>query len=524
MKKAEQQKITAYCFLLAAALLLVAGILGTGNIQASYVNKAVWNTVIHPREPVTSNCLTSDGQVILLGELTEQRQIEVWLESPVEDIGELSLEWKDPTHEAYLTASLAEDTVRLSKERTYGYIDLTPTDLALELEEDVEIEILVTMTPQAEGETLYGVFRLTLPGKEIEKLKPGETGIRPGETAVLTFAFEEVFNVDGIFLVSDVKRLISEYDIYVEDAGETDAVVEEDRLWAVPPAEPTKTDVSVSVEVTLKEDAAPGEMCTVSFVGIYGDGNDKPGNEVDIYQTMNIVVLEPEPEVIGSLAVNTLADFSLNGSLPASMTLPEDCLMLTATLADDELPAFTRYSVDGGESWYMLYDAGQISVDAAEMPVFESGQSLLLDMYHTEWDRANPLRLSVIAHTEEGMYSGEVVSEATASLLQSQSVTTPLIINTRNSLAFSVSENWAECETNVYLTHLEPDDVDSELLYREVTDDSIRINIDGNYLSVQVGDTLPPAGTYCLTISYYYGGICFAESEITFFVNYSSVT
>lgn len=557
----KQRKKTAYGLLLAAVLLVVMGILGIGNIRGSYVNKGIWNTIMHPKQPVISNCLTADGQVILLGEVTAERRIEVWFEASTEDIGVLELEFLDPSQEAYLTASLLEDTISLSENRTYAYMDLIPTELASELAEAMVVEIRMTMETQAENEVLSGIFRLTLPAKEAEEPGPGGTVAEPGGTASLIFKFKDVFNVDGIFTVEDPDEIVSDYAVSVVDAGATAAVVQENMLWAVPAAEPVKTDVSVAVEVTLKSDAAPGKVCTVSFTGIYGDGNGEPGNEMDVYQSATVTVkqaetsgtetteetlvlsmtfntagpeetngadlefaemAQEEQETSGELSVSSLADFSLKGYLPISMILPANSMTLTATLGSDTLPAFTRYSVDGGETWFMLYYGGQIRVDAAEMPLFESGQSLLVDLYYTEWDSANPVRLSIIVYTETGVYTGEVVSEATAPLFRTRAAMTPLIMNADNSLVFAVSENWSQCEAELCLERLEL--YDGVLSYSQVTDDSIYVEFGEADVSVEAGAVLPLAGTYRLTIFYRYGGICFAESEIIFFANYSSVT
>lgn len=231
---------------------------------------------------------------------------------------------------------------------------------------------------------------------------------------------------------------------------------------------------------------------------------------------------QEEQETSGELSVSSLADFSLKGYLPISMILPANSMTLTATLGSDTLPAFTRYSVDGGETWFMLYYGGQIRVDAAEMPLFESGQSLLVDLYYTEWDSANPVRLSIIVYTETGVYTGEVVSEATAPLFRTRAAMTPLIMNADNSLVFAVSENWSQCEAELCLERLEL--YDGVLSYSQVTDDSIYVEFGEADVSVEAGAVLPLAGTYRLTIFYRYGGICFAESEIIFFANYSSVT
>jgi len=534
--KTEQKK-TAYCFLLVVILLMTAGILGVGITWASYGNRVVWNTLIHPRQPIVSNCLTSDGQVILLGELTEERQVEVWFDSPMEDSASLSLEWLDPSQEAYLEASLLEDEIALSEGRTYGHMRLVPTQLASELEEAVEVELRMTLET-TENEVLFGIFRLTLPAKEKEYPAPGGSsgtgGIEAeaGKTVTLTFTFEDVFNVDGIFTVNDTDAIVSQYTIRVAEAGATAALIEGDRLWAVPSAEPVATDVSIAVDVTLKDDAAPGAAYTVSFAGIYGDGNGEPGNEQDVSRSSTVTVkrsiirvrasrtTQPEePAVVGELPVSTLDSFSLEGGLPVNMILPENSTTLVVSLSDGVLPAFTRYSVDGGENWYMLYYGGSIRVDAAQMSVFEDGQCLLLDLYRTDWDSAQSLLLSAVAYTQEGRYIGEVVSEATAELFQTRTAETPLMLNASGPLELSVPESWAECEKEACLNRLELSD--GMPVYREIIDDSVRIEFGEDDVTVAVGDVLPAAGTYWLTIRYKCGGVCFAESKITFFVNYS---
>lgn len=141
--------------------------------------------------------------------------------------------------------------------------------------------------------TLF-VIVLLLSALAPSALAAGDTSVEAGKTATLTFKFEDVFNVDGTFNVNDADGIVSNYTIGVAEAGATSAVVSGDRLWAAPAAEPTKTDVSVAVKVTVKDNANAGETCTVSFTGVYGDGNDKPGNEKDVYQSATVTVKKVE--------------------------------------------------------------------------------------------------------------------------------------------------------------------------------------------------------------------------------------
>ena len=121
-------------------------------------------------------------------------------------------------------------------------------------------------------------------------LAVSNTSAEAGSTATLTFKFENVFNVDGTFAVNDADGIVSKYTISVTKAGATSAVVNGNRLWAAPVAEPVSTDVSVAVKVTLKSGAAVGKACTVSFTGVCGDGAGKPGNEKDVFQSATVTV------------------------------------------------------------------------------------------------------------------------------------------------------------------------------------------------------------------------------------------
>lgn len=129
-------------------------------------------------------------------------------------------------------------------------------------------------------------FAMLVPGA----LAASGTSAEAGKTASVTFTFQDVYNVDGTFTVSDPQKILSTYSIQVEDAGTTAAVVSGDRLWASPTGEPVKTTVSVSVALRIKSTAAAGSSCTVTFSGIYGDANEMVGNETDITRTATVTV------------------------------------------------------------------------------------------------------------------------------------------------------------------------------------------------------------------------------------------
>lgn len=134
------------------------------------------------------------------------------------------------------------------------------------------------------------IFAMLVPNA----LAASDTGAKAGETATVTFTFRDVYNVDGTFTVDDPQKILSTYSVNVANAGATAAVVNGNRLWASPTAEPVKTTVSVTVSLSIKSSAAAGASCTVSFSGIYGDANEEPGNEHDITLSANVTVKAPE--------------------------------------------------------------------------------------------------------------------------------------------------------------------------------------------------------------------------------------
>lgn len=134
------------------------------------------------------------------------------------------------------------------------------------------------------------ILAMIVPGA----LAADDTSAEAGETATVTFTFQNIYNVDGVFTVSDPQKILSTYSINVTDAGTTAAVVNGDRLWASPTAEPVRTTVSVTVTLSIKSSAAAGSSCTVTFNGIYGDANEEPGNEHDITRSATVTVKAPE--------------------------------------------------------------------------------------------------------------------------------------------------------------------------------------------------------------------------------------
>lgn len=112
----------------------------------------------------------------------------------------------------------------------------------------------------------------------------------PGKSAELTFKYENVYNVDGAFVIDDPQDIVEEYTISVVDYGSALVTISGNRLWAQPGGTPTKTHVSVAVQLKIKSDAAMGSQCTVAFSGIYGNADEEPGNEHELYESSTVTV------------------------------------------------------------------------------------------------------------------------------------------------------------------------------------------------------------------------------------------
>lgn len=234
----------------------------------------------------------------------------------------------------------------------------------------------------------------------------------------------------------------------------------------------------------------------------------------------------------GDLDVVNPDVFSIGSTLFIDITLPKYCYMVRMNLSDGEMPAYTRYSIDDGETWYMLYYGGVVEFDAYG----QESVMILLDMSLTDCESGEPLSMIVAAYgsgRENGRYCAQI--EVTP-----YGVETTFRSRTYSSRKFGTLAVLGEAEEDILTVYckegLEDCDrtytfelltaYDGEALYERVSDDAFYIAYDEDLaaVSVSVGDTLPQAGTYRLTIEYSYDGTYIDDSETVFFVNYMADT
>ena len=70
----------------------------------------------------------------------------------------------------------------------------------------------------------------------------------------------------------------------------------------------------------------------------------------------------------------------------------------------------------------------------------------------------------------------------------------------------------------------EEDSTTRETTTQEEALPSLVAKLDGQNLTVQVGDTLPSPGTYRLNMEWTYKGLCISNKQIAFYINYMNDT
>ena len=136
-----------------------------------------------------------------------------------------------------------------------------------------------------------------------------------------------------------------------------------------------------------------------------------------------------------------------------------------------------------------------------------------------EVDGTSYLRIRGECETSQSIYSGTVQTAPQAMTFHTSTSYTPMMLTLDGTLVFPLVESWAECaEGGITLEkQVAPEE------YEVVDPDcgSITVELGKDALVVSVGEKIPEAGTYRLTIEYCFNSVYFAQTQITFFVNYS---
>ena len=211
--------------------------------------------------------------------------------------------------------------------------------------------------------------------------------------------------------------------------------------------------------------------------------------------------------------------------------------MLTST-ADDEItvsmgvnqfPAFTRYTTDGGNIWYLLYTAGEISLKAAEKSV------VLLDVPEEAINKTTEITITAM---QNGIGSSVTTAVTDISLpdngLMLKKEYTHLDTEQQQNVSEVVLEVPFCWNVPEYILEILTEDENGNVAYTPITIDEknplqIKIeNIEGEdgtvkqTITLLIGQDYAMAGTYRLKCNWQYEGFCYMQTEIPFFINYST--
>jgi hypothetical protein len=192
----------------------------------------------------------------------------------------------------------------------------------------------------------------------------------------------------------------------------------------------------------------------------------------------------------------------------------------------ENFPRYTRYSLDNGESYYMLYHDDIIALNPNQGEVL----TVLLDLSHVNLE--NP-RVILGAALQEG---SEITTCAVTLIPESaQWAQFPdRILSVNQPLEIPISEqgqNFVLEYSLEMLTTIKSEDGKSETMTYipvELTKDGLWAELitgeTGTKLVISIGEKLPQAGTYRISLSWTHEETVCAEMQETIFINYSVYT
>ena len=173
-----------------------------------------------------------------------------------------------------------------------------------------------------------------------------------------------------------------------------------------------------------------------------------------------------------------------------------------------DFPRGTRFSLDKGASWFMLYQAGALQLNVtAGTPL-----TVLLDLSHTAL--VTEPRLTVAAGTGEAI----TLTANTAPLYTANTQ----VLNKNTELVVTLAELWQNCQLVYSVEVLLATEESKYYVPVVLSEDGLMAELSGQQLRIRTGDTLPPAGTYRLNLRWMDQGICVGQTQLSFFINYAA--
>lgn len=550
-------RIKTYWLLLLVLMYTVSITSSVTQSYAHYDSTVIANTVMESsNHGMTSNCLVKKGEpalTVLVGELPmlKPTTVSFWLKSNGADaVGNLAWAVADPDHIKYLQISMhsgplaidPEEDIELLKDVSMEFsLLLKPTELASStVHEMLKINILVTW-----GDEMWGTFQVILPEvkQKEEPVDPEDPNTIPeGENTSSSNEITEPTvpegentgeNNTGTGLIQpDMPQEIREALEAVLASGEED----DDGETTEPTTEPTTEATPEPTTIPITEPTTEPTM----------EPTTAP-------ETQNPAQKQP-------IRMETLSRFDSDQKLPVKMMLTPDVTSVRLGLQVTEegkswlepLPDHTRFSLNQGKSYYMMHDGyiAEFSVNSVD------SLSLLLDFSRAGLKTDKPIVLRMEAYSQGMRVGTSYVSIMPDAKESCMTLSHPLNQQTRavvftegdtreaamdaeqfgwpsrtlsrnNALEFTLPMEWLDAEVEYSVDMLTMTE-EQRLEYRPVT--LSESGLYGRYMDYdlthnlvfRVGENLPQAGTYRLNMKWKYEGICFAETQTTFFINYSA--
>jgi len=522
-------RIKAFWLLLLMLMYTANLVMSIGQSYAYYENTVTASTLVEAGSVgMTSDCMVKKEEpaiTVLAGELPleeateESLTVSFWLKSCGSDTtGKLAWSVSDPEHTKYLQITMKSGVYPIDPEMQVDLLKDVPLDISMTLtptalarttvHEMLKINVLITW-----GDEMWGTFQVILP--EVKEKEENPDG---GEDPELT-------------------------------GDEENNVPTNEHTGAEEPED--------DIQTTWQEIA----MGMLEGRDIQNEDSQDNVGPPDSTESTEWEIPEVESQEDSPIRLETLSRFDPSQKLPVKITLTEDITSIRlGLLAIEEeetsfepFPDYTLFSLDPDKGYYMVYEGQIVQLNTSDST---TALSLLLDFSRTEQTTDEPLHLAMETYTGEkrvGTYKVEVTPDAQESCLtlahpldpQTQDVVftagdtreaaasaqsfgwTSRTLSKDNALEFTLPMEWldAEMEYSVEMLTMTEDQsleyipvtLSDTGLYGKYTDYDLTHN-----LVFQVGENLPQAGTYRLNMEWNYEGICFAQTQTTFFINYSA--
>lgn len=526
--------------LLAIQVVFFAVVFSVRDVQARYPQTTRVNTVVQgPAEVVKSDCLTLNGnQIVLLGNKTKAEFTLV-----CEKDTEIRINWTVASDNASVRCRTTERELPNGTEIQLKANEVTTVTMAISKNTDKTVDVIVTC----------------------------------GE---LSCIFRADFTVEDEFLEQQPNESIVPDEGSTENGGsgensENTPPENESSGSDIPENNPSENDPSEEIETPLTEDTesdAPeegtlggneSEIETTTYLEGEEDaaqeGNntetgdttptdspenlinpeestENPDNESDVPEDTTIEDTsnkeQKEDYQNPTVFIKTIAEIDRTGYIPVVLRSNESD-EITVSMNGKHFPEFTRYSTDGGNTWYLMYGAGNISLKVSKESI------VLLDIPYEAVSETTEITITAkqngTRNSATVKFTDIILPEST--LIISKEFThiktgkEPDKILYVSGIAAEAPLCWDDPKCTVEM--LTEDDDGKKTYIPLIIDEESTLQIkienvemkDGSVkqiVALVMGEDYAPAGTYRLKCNWEYEGVCYMQAEIPFFINYST--